>query len=1109
MSITDLHVDENAGTVEAPVADWVSIPQLYTDPFPTFERLRAEGGVHWVPAVNRYLITSYSAVHQTELDQQTFSADEEGSLMKKAMGHPMLRKDDPEHHPERRAYMPTLKPATVKKTWTSIFHRNAERYLRELKEKGPGADLVWDFAAPFTAESLRAITGLHNVTQQDLQRWSQCLIDATGNYADDPEVWARGRQAFDEVDDAIDEMIPWHLDHPDQSLLSGLLSFPDYRMPLESIRSNLKMTIGGGLNEPRDAIGVATWALLTHPEQRALTEDGTRWHAVFDEGIRWIAPIGMYSRQTTREVVLDGVRLPAGAKLGICLLSANRDEAQWSHPERFDITRTGEGAHLAFGKGVHVCAGAWVARAQVADVALPALFSELPGLRLHPDRPAVPGGWVFRGMDQFPVVWDEPRRRPASPARSAEPGRTAAPVGTGRHIAVVGAGPAGCYTAQALHKALPGAEVTVLDRRPAPFGLLRSGVAGDHQGTKAIAEQFSSMFLSEDVRFVGSTAVRHGEASEDVVLSGRPGVFGPALRSQDAAGAEVTLEQLRERFDAVVLATGLHGDRVLGVEGADLAGVVGAGVLTRWLNGDPAECTAVAEDAHPLSGAEPLGEAAVVVGMGNVAMDVVRLLAKSAEQLGGSDVHEDAHSALTSGLRRLHVLGRSAPTDAAFDPVMLREIAALPDVEHVVHGVDEQQLRAAAEADPKAVATLALLDADPGQARIRIDWWFGVAPARLTGQNGRVVGVDLEPTGKLAGAEGASIEADAVVTAIGFQDQDGACALLAQDGLDDDARETGRVEDGLYVAGWARRGPQGTIPSQRTDARELATRIALDLAETAETADAAGQEADDVPGADGVAGAGQAAGPASYRGEHPARGLAGLRPYLGRASDIDGWLRIDQYEVAEAPEGRPRRKIADARRQRLLAVAAWDSPRPAQGGADTVDPATAGYRQPLTVLFGTESGNAEVVAEALSAQLADVFEVTVADLDDTDPSGLERSRVHVVVSSTYGDGELPTSARTFHARLSALVRTGQRPLDGVRVAMFGLGDRTYGATYSRGIDLMREALVAAGAEQIGQTGRHDAATGQAAAVAARQWVDEHRALLLEQAAAAADTGKVA
>jgi len=390
-----------------PSVEWVTLKDLFEDPFPIYQRLRREAPVAWVPAVNRYLITSYAAVHQTELDQNVFSANEEGSLMKRAMGHSMLRKDDPEHYLERKAWQPVLKPASVKKVWMEVFERNARKYLAELAEHGGQADFHAHFAAPYAAENLREIIGFENATQQDLQRWSQTMIDGTGNYADDPEIWAKCEQSYDEVDVALDEMLAWHARHPNNTLISSLLQNADYRMPLPSIRANIKMTIGGGLNEPRDVLGVATWALLRHPEQRQQVDaEPALWSTVFEEAIRWVAPIGMYSRQTTRDVELAGVVLPKGAKLGICLLAANRDEAVWDNPEAFDINRENK-PHLAFGKGVHVCLGNWAARAEIGSVALPQVFRRVKGLRLNNEKPARAGGWVFRGMLELPVLWDD------------------------------------------------------------------------------------------------------------------------------------------------------------------------------------------------------------------------------------------------------------------------------------------------------------------------------------------------------------------------------------------------------------------------------------------------------------------------------------------------------------------------------------------------------------------------------------------------------------------------------------------------------------------------------------------------------------------------------
>src|SRR5699024_3891623 len=162
-----------------------------------------------------------------------------------------------------------------------------------------------------------------------------------------------GEDSYNEVDEALDEMLAWDRKHRDDSLLSALGRLPTYQMPVESIPASLNMTIGGGLDRPRAASGVGSGAMMRSPEQLAMAHHGAcNCDAVFDEAIRRGAPIGMYARQTTRDTALQGIFLPAGAQLGICLLSANRDHNYWSEPDRFDLTRTDEGAHLAFGKGV-------------------------------------------------------------------------------------------------------------------------------------------------------------------------------------------------------------------------------------------------------------------------------------------------------------------------------------------------------------------------------------------------------------------------------------------------------------------------------------------------------------------------------------------------------------------------------------------------------------------------------------------------------------------------------------------------------------------------------------------------------------------------------------
>lgn len=389
-------------TRPAPVADWVTINDLYADPYPIFRRMREEAPVHWVPAVNRYMVVSYDACHTIEQDPDRFTAREQGSLMYKAMGHSMLRKDDPEHAVERAAYGGVLKPRAIKESWTSVFEANTEKYIAHLKEVGSGADLIRHFAAPFAAANLVEILGTLGADWHDMERWSQHMIDGTGNYADDPEVWARALTARDEVETMIDELAPHYRANPDHTLLSHLVNSG---IPMEAVKANMCMSIGGGVNEPRDAVGTTIWALLLDDAQReAVLGDPPRWADAFEESVRWVAPIGMYPRQVTGDTVLEGIELPAGARVGVCLGAANRDPQVWEDPESFDLTRSKK-PHLAFGGGQHFCAGTWVARASVAQVALPRLFAEFPNLRLDPDHAATVGGWVFRGMLTLPVQW--------------------------------------------------------------------------------------------------------------------------------------------------------------------------------------------------------------------------------------------------------------------------------------------------------------------------------------------------------------------------------------------------------------------------------------------------------------------------------------------------------------------------------------------------------------------------------------------------------------------------------------------------------------------------------------------------------------------------------
>lgn len=382
----------------------VRLDTLYGDPYPTFKQLRDNAPVAFVPVANRYLVTRYDDVVWLEQHPEIFQAAEDDSLVTRVMGHTLMRKDGEAHQRERRAAEPPLRPRMVKEHWLPRFEKNADALISEFKANGSG-DLIRDYAGPLAARNLADLLGFGDVGDQDMQRWSQSMMDGGGNYADDAEVWARAERSTVEIDLVVDATIERVRAKPDESVVSAMVNAEDPLLP-EEIRANVKVFIGGGLNEPRDSIGVAAYAVLTHPEVRAEVEsDRARWRAVFEEAIRWVSPIGMYPRQVAREVELSGTSLKPGDRIGVCVGAANRDDRKFANPDVFDINRP-PAAHVGFGGGPHFCLGTWVARSQVAEVALPKLFEQLPGLRLSTTEDSKMGGWVFRGMLTLPVEWD-------------------------------------------------------------------------------------------------------------------------------------------------------------------------------------------------------------------------------------------------------------------------------------------------------------------------------------------------------------------------------------------------------------------------------------------------------------------------------------------------------------------------------------------------------------------------------------------------------------------------------------------------------------------------------------------------------------------------------
>ena len=374
-----------------------------------------------------------------------------------------------------------------------------------------------------------------------------------------------------------------------------------------------------------------------------------------------------------------------------------------------------------------------------------------------------------------------------------------------RHIAIIGSGPAGYYTAEAAQKRWgDDVRVDIFDKLPVPYGLIRSGVAPDHQSIKGVSRRYEATALSDNVRFVGNVTI----------------------------GPDVSIAELQELYDAVVLATGAPNDRPIGLPGEDLGNVFGSAAFVGWYNGHP-----------QFAGLDPdlTGHTAVVIGMGNVALDVARILAKTRAEFDGSDIVGHALDRLDgSKLRRIVLLGRRGPHQIMMTP---KELGELSHLARAAPRVDPQDLPDPGDdalLEPgirKSVTHLRSFAATPeshfADIAIEIEFDFFAAPRAMLG-NGKVEALEVERTviegGRAVGTgEIYSIPAGLVVSCIGYQTSP-IPGVPFDERAGRFANDEGRILPGLYCVGWARRGPSGTIGTNRPDGFAIVEKIAEDFA---------------------------------------------------------------------------------------------------------------------------------------------------------------------------------------------------------------------------------------------------------------------------------------
>jgi ferredoxin--NADP+ reductase len=420
-------------------------------------------------------------------------------------------------------------------------------------------------------------------------------------------------------------------------------------------------------------------------------------------------------------------------------------------------------------------------------------------------------------------------------------------------VAIVGSGPSGFYTAESLLRIRDDITIDIIERLPTPYGLIRAGVAPDHAKTKNVARAYEKTASDPRVTYFGNVEV----------------------------GRDVTVPELREMYDAVVLATGASVDKPIGIPGHDKAGVLGVAAFVGWYNGHPDF-----RDLNP----DLNTEAVCVIGVGNVAVDVARVLVKTPAEMAATDIADYAAEAIHAApIKDVYMCGRRGPLHAQFTNVELREMGQLETAAPVVDAAqipDEVPPDVAADIGERNVRVVQrnlgtlreFSKLDPAGKEKRVHFKFFANPVEILGGD-RVEGLRVEKTEVVDGrpkgtGEFTDIPCGLVIPAIGYYSE-------PIDGVPFDGgraqNEDGRIEPGLYAVGWIKRGPSGVIGSNKPDGDTAAEQIVADLPD------------------------GSKPGQAALTRHLAAKGA--------RPVSFAEWKKIETAEEANATGGAPRRKF--------------------------------------------------------------------------------------------------------------------------------------------------------------------------------------------------------
>jgi cytochrome P450 len=396
--------------------DEITIEQFENDPYPIFARLRREAPIAWIPVLQSWMASNWEYCWQIASDSQNFVGGTDPAL-EHVFGQPCILTIDGEIHDDLRAMIdPNLRPRAVNRYIDGLARPIARRYLDEIKDRGSAA-LMAEYLESVSVRALADMLGLKDVDSNTLRRWFHDLssgfvnkaLDEQGNFLN-PAGFTASDAARAEIEEVVNPLLDRLAKEPDDSGLSHWLHDgmpPGQVRSREYIYPTLLVILLGGMQEPGHAAGATLLGLFSQPEQlRRVIDDKRLIPKAVQEGLRWLSPITTtMGRRPKKDFELGGVTLPAGHNVLLSYGSANRDESQFEQSETYNLDRPAR-PHLAFGTGVHVCAGVAFGPS-VARIALEELLSAIPSIELDPAHEVMIWGWFFRGPRELHVRWSK------------------------------------------------------------------------------------------------------------------------------------------------------------------------------------------------------------------------------------------------------------------------------------------------------------------------------------------------------------------------------------------------------------------------------------------------------------------------------------------------------------------------------------------------------------------------------------------------------------------------------------------------------------------------------------------------------------------------------